>query len=154
MKYSDSLNLIKTIVIILIPLIIGFIIGSLFKPSDEWRERIKNPDLIPPGYVFSIVWSILYIMIGFILHRIIANKNRLLLAILIINLIFNYLFTPIQFGLINLELSAFIVFLTLLSALYLSIELFKNKYYIEFWMSIAYVTWLTFAMILSISAIL
>lgn len=142
-----------SIIIILIPLIIGFIIGHLFKPSDEWREKIKNRDLIPPSYVFSIVWSILYLMIGFILYRIIVNKNRLLFVILMINLFFNYLFTPVQFGLINLELSAFIVFLTLLSALYLSIELFKNRYIIEFWMSLAYVIWLSFAMILSITAI-
>ena len=58
---SDYLDF--NLLIIILPLIIGFIVGQLSKPG-PWYFKLNKPELTPPSYVFGIAWSILYILIG------------------------------------------------------------------------------------------
>ena len=54
---------IKNIIIaIAIPLVIGFI-GSILGGTSNFNQMIK-PSFTPPGYIFPIVWTILYILMG------------------------------------------------------------------------------------------
>ena len=48
---------------ILIPVIIGGIVGFLISGSMDYDSLVKPP-LSPPGFLFPIVWTILYIFIG------------------------------------------------------------------------------------------
>lgn len=38
--------------------------GAIFKPG-EWYETLRKPDWTPPNWAFPVVWSILYVMIGY-----------------------------------------------------------------------------------------
>ena len=65
---SNIIKQILTYTIIFSPLVIGLTIGAIY--GNKWGEdkykNLKKSKYYPPSYVFSIVWPILYIMIGVI----------------------------------------------------------------------------------------
>ncbi|MBC2771938.1 tryptophan-rich sensory protein [Rhizobium sp. AQ_MP] len=38
--------------------------GAMFKPG-EWYEGLRKPNWTPPKWAFPVVWTILYVMIGY-----------------------------------------------------------------------------------------
>ena len=50
---------------ILIPVIVGGIIGLIINPFINYGS-LNKPPLAPPGILFSIIWPILYVLMGFI----------------------------------------------------------------------------------------
>ena len=56
-------KLIKNIFYIFFPLIIGFLISTLIRNNIDYQV-LKQPPLAPPGFLFPIVWTILYTLIG------------------------------------------------------------------------------------------
>ncbi|MEM1378518.1 MAG: TspO/MBR family protein [Pseudomonadota bacterium] len=38
--------------------------GGVFKP-DDWYNRLSKPSWTPPGWAFPVVWTVLYLMIGY-----------------------------------------------------------------------------------------
>lgn len=38
--------------------------GSVFKPG-EWYRKLRKPGWTPPNWAFPVVWTILYVMIGY-----------------------------------------------------------------------------------------
>lgn len=48
---------------ILIPVILGGIVGLIVSKFMDY-ELLKQPPLSPPGFLFGIVWTILYILMG------------------------------------------------------------------------------------------
>lgn len=58
---------------ILIPLIIGGLVGWIISGPMDYNE-LNQPPLAPPGFIFPIVWTILYILMG-ISYGILETKN-------------------------------------------------------------------------------
>ena len=48
---------------ILLPVVIGTIVGLITSGAIDYSNLVK-PALSPPGYLFPIVWTILYILMG------------------------------------------------------------------------------------------
>lgn len=137
---------IKIIFFILLPLILGFIISTLFNAKREWYKNLKKPEFIPPSIVFSIVWSILYIFFGISMYYGIYYKSLIYWIIPVIHLILNLSFTPVMFGANNL-LAAFIITLfTLITSLIIIWQFYTTKSnIISIYLLIPYVLWLSFA---------
>ena len=57
------MNFKKLIIYILIPLIVGGIVALITMPFMDYNS-LKQPPLAPPGFLFPIVWTILYILMG------------------------------------------------------------------------------------------
>lgn len=132
---------------IILPICIGLIIGYIFKPSEDWNSKNKSK-YIPPAYVFSIVWSILYLLLGLLIYR--KYNDYVIFSIIIVNLCFNFAYTPIQFRLNNERLAFIVLIFTLLSACYLYIELLKRNYLYDSILVVPYIIWLVIALGLSI----
>lgn len=63
-------------ILIFIPLIISFTISYLFTNNKSFQKNNENkPFWQPPGYMFSIIWSILYLLNGYVLYLVICNKK-------------------------------------------------------------------------------
>ena len=55
------------------------IIGMMFSPtgaSDVWYNALVKPAVMPAGWVFAVVWPILYLILGIALYLIIVDKTR------------------------------------------------------------------------------
>lgn len=92
----------------------------------NWYSQLSKPTWSPPSWLFGPVWSVLYIIIaisfGTVFYKIFSKEIPLSVGIpFALNLIFNAVFTPIQFGLKNNLLAAIDILLvvgTLVWALY------------------------------------
>ena len=59
---------------ILIPLLVGTVVGLLTSNSMEEFNMLAKPFFSPPGILFPIVWTILYTLMG-ISYGILDTKN-------------------------------------------------------------------------------
>lgn len=84
--------------VIAIPLLLSWITQRLFVTNPDYPPRVAFQ---PPGYVFGIVWSVLYLLFGLYLDLLVStknnNNNNVLLALWIINMALNLLWSPLVF---------------------------------------------------------
>jgi len=118
----------------------------------NWYLTLIRPDWAPPAWLFGPVWSILYVIIfisfSFVFYKIWHGEIPANVALpFVLNLIFNALFTPLQFGLQNNTLAAIdivLVLMTLMWAGYLIYPYYPWVLYIN----IPYFLWVAFATVL------
>lgn len=121
----------------------------------DWYEVLNKPFFAPPDFLFGVAWGIIYplIFIALILVAVQFSKQivtRTTLWLFFFNLVFNFLFTPIQFGLKNNLLSTLDILLVLITLVLLQKRLWSESR-IAFWLLIPYLLWGSFATVLQIS---
>ena len=141
-KISDYLDF--NLLIIILPLIVGFVIGQLSKPG-EWYFKLNKPKLTPPSYVFGIAWSILYILIGISYYLALKDRSIEYWIIPVIHLILNYVYTPLIFIYRRLLESAILTTLILITAIIVMILFYSYGNIISALLLIPYIIWLSFA---------
>lgn len=101
---STKDDIVKLIISILIPLIVGF--SSSLATMDSLRtffDVLNKPSWTPPAWAFGPIWTILYILMGialFLVWRKGFERRDIKIAILVfaIQLILNFFWTIIFFG--------------------------------------------------------
>lgn len=137
----------KLILCILIPNIFG-LIGYLLGGPNDFNNIIK-PSFTPPGYIFPIVWSILFTLMGISLYLISENKvTKSSYLIFIVNLIVNSLWTMFFFN-FKWYLFSFIWILFLIGIVIIMIINFYKYSKISAIIQIPYLIWLVFAGIIT-----
>ena len=141
---------------IIIPLLVGGISSLLTMDGMDKFKYLAQPLLSPPSWLFPIVWTILYILMGISSYLIYKNKNvfyyeekEMSLLLYIIQLIFNFFWSIIFF---NMQKFIFaFVWLLILWVLVLFLILNAKKVNkISAYLLIPYLLWLTFAGYLNI----
>ena len=67
----------KSLIInIAIPLAIGGLSALLTMNSMEKYQSLNTPPLSPPGWIFPIVWTFLFILMGIVFGNYINTSNR------------------------------------------------------------------------------
>ena len=139
------MNINYTYIIIILPVIIGFLIGYFTKP-DKWYEKLNKSTLTPPGYVFGIAWFILYLLIGTAYFIALKDKPFECWVFPIIHLLINFSYSIVLFRLHEIFLSYLIVLITLLTAIALTYKFYYyDKTKIAYKLMIPYLLWLLFA---------
>jgi len=138
----------KLIIFILIPLVVGFI-GNLLGGSTDIYEKINTPSFAPPGFLFPIVWSILYILMGISSYMISKEaNNKTALTVYFVQLGVNALWSLFFFRLNWFLFSALWLVLLLCLIIYMIYEFAKlNK--TAAYLQIPYALWVTFALVLN-----
>ena len=137
---------IETIIIsILIPLAVGaissFLSGTMMDPD------FIQPTFSPPGYLFPIVWTILYILMGISSYLIYTSDSPWRTPSLLfytIQLIFNF-FWSILFFRFSLYGLAFLWLLMLIGFIIIMIYLFSKVRPLAAYLQIPYLLWCLFA---------
>lgn len=143
----------KKIIQFLAILLPWFLSALLFSSDQSYYKSLELPFFAPPGILFPIVWTILYILIAISVFKILQtysfkDLNNYKKA-LISNYIFNQFFTFFFFTLQNTFLGfvdALATFLTSLFLYYETKELDKKASNFL----LPYVAWCLFATILSL----
>jgi tryptophan-rich sensory protein len=123
--------------------------------SYSWYMQLKKPDWAPPGWVFGPVWSFLYLIIaisfGWVFYLAIKKKipGRATLPF-ILNLICNFAFTPLQFGLRSNVLAAIDVVLVLLTLIWSLVRIRPILPWVAL-VNLPYLLWVSFATILQLT---
>ena len=98
LRVSPKIN---AITLVLITLIVGSLASSN-TGTDTWYQGLIKSDLNPPGYVFGIVWPILYLFMGITAWRNIDTIKIDFYIQLFLNAIWSWLFFSFQLPLIAL----------------------------------------------------
>lgn len=140
----------KTLLIcIAIPLIAGGVAGFISKNSMGTFEALEKPPLSPPGWVFPVAWTILYILMGIASYLILtsqAPQENIGRAIKLygLQLFFNFFWSFLFFNL-NLYFFAFIwLFALWLLILATTISFLRISKRATYFM-LPYLLWVTFA---------
>ena len=141
-------NNIKTLIIsILIPLLTGGLAGLLTSKSMVIYKHLNLPPLSPPGFIFPIVWTILYILMGIGAYFIIISDSSTrteALRTYALQLVLNFLWTIVFFNMRNFFL-AFIILIALWALIIKMIITFKEIKPLSGYLQIPYLLWVTFA---------
>jgi len=121
----------------------------------NWYSQLIKPSWAPPNWLFGPVWTFLYILIAISFGKVFImffQKQIPFIVLLpfILNLIFNFAFTPIQFGLQNNILGAIDIILVLGTLVWLSIVIFPYAKWITY-MQIPYLVWVCIATVLQLT---
>jgi len=139
---------------ILIPVIIGGIVGFLTSGANNYSTLIKPP-FSPPAILFPIVWTILYTLMG-ISYGILENKgenDKKTNLIYFLQLFVNYAWSFIYFT-FELRLFAFIWIILLGILVTIMIYEFYKKDKTAGLLQIPYLIWIIFASYLNFSTYL
>jgi len=73
--------------------------GAMFEPG-EWYKALSKPVWTPPGWVFPVTWTVLYLCMAASAARVaVLPDNGQAMAFWALQIAFNTLWTPVFFGL-------------------------------------------------------
>jgi tryptophan-rich sensory protein len=82
--------------------------------GNPWFDALTKPSFMPPGYLFGIVWPILYALLGIALAMILAEppsqRRTVGLTLFFVQLALNFAWSPIFFAGHDIQLAKLIIF--------------------------------------------
>lgn len=139
----------KLLICLAIPLGVGGLSALITGDTMEAYGQMVQPPLSPPGWVFPVVWSLLYLLMGYASYRVLmadvaqARKRRAL-TLYGAQLTVNFLWPLVFFGL-QWYLVAFFVLLVLWVLILLTIRAFSGIDEVAADLMLPYLLWVTFA---------
>ncbi len=138
----------KLFVCIAIPLAVGGLSAFLTMDSMKSFSMLNQPPLSPPGWLFPVVWSVLYILMGIASYLVLTSgkkyRAKTALTVYGIQLFFNFFWSIIFFNLEN-YLFAFVWLIILWLLIILTTVLFYRISKPAGYLFIPYLLWVTFA---------
>lgn len=121
----------------------------------NWYSTLIKPSWAPPSWLFGPVWSVLYVIIavsfGSVFYKTLTGKLPWIIALpFVLNLIFNFAFTYLQFGLKNNLLAAIDIVLVLATLIWALLAIYPHFRWIAF-ANIPYLAWVSFATVLQLT---
>jgi len=122
--------------------------------SDQYQQIIR-PYWAPPSWLFGPVWTFLYILIAVSFTKVfqmaIQKKIPFIVALpFILNLIFNFAFTPLQFGLRSYFLASIDIIFVLTTIIWAMLVIYPYQRWVTF-LQVPYLMWVSFATVLQLT---
>lgn len=120
-----------------------------------WYQEIIKPWWAPPAWLFGPVWMVLYVIIAVSFATVFyRNAIRKLDSKtpfpFILNVIFNVIYTPIQFGLRNNVLGSIDILLVLGTLIWAIIAIYPKIRWVAY-AQIPYLVWVSYATVLQLA---
>ena len=121
----------------------------------NWYSTLIKPSWSPPSWIFGPVWTVLYAIIavsfGTVFYKTFTGKLPWIVALpFALNLVFNFAFTPLQFGLKNNMLAAGDILLVLGTLVWALVAIWPHSRWIVY-ANIPYFLWVLFATFLQLT---
>ena len=134
---------------ILLPLAVGSLSAFFSRGAYQSFNRIIKPGISPPGWVFPVVWTILYILMGIASYLVYISEGdpaekKTALKVYGLQLFVNF-FWSIFFFRFEWYLFSFIWLVLLWILILICIYLFDDLSKTASWLMIPYLAWVTFA---------
>ena len=147
-------NIVKAIIAIAIPLIVGGTSGFFTVTGVEsWYQTIQKPSWNPPNWIFGPVWTSLYLMMGIALFLVwkedtSSELKKIAIGLFTIQLVLNFFWSFIFFsqqqpGWALVEIVVLWIFILL------TIFAFAQVNKTAAWLLVPYISWVSFATILN-----
>lgn len=146
----------KTLILsIAVPLLVGGLSAILTRNSMADFENLQKPPLSPPGWLFPIVWTILFTLMGIASYLVITGnatrqEKKQAIQIYGIQLLFNFFWSILFFNL-KLYSFSFVWLVALLILIFSTAVAFCRISKISAYLLIPYILWVIFAGYLNLS---
>ena len=152
-----KINWKKLLISLGIPLVVGGLSALISGGMGSYKDFVQPP-LSPPAWVFPVVWTVLFLLMGYASYRIyIADadpkKKRKALVLYGAQLVVNFIWSPIFFRLDQYR-AAFFVLLVLWVLVLLTAKAFADIDEFASDLLLPYLLWLTFAGYLNVGVYL
>lgn len=138
------------IVSVAISLGVGILSALLTRGNMNIYEEVSTPPLSPPSFLFPVVWTVLYVLMGISAAMVYNTRTSPLarrkeaLTLYYVSLFFNFFWSIIFFN-IRAFLFAFVWLLVLLTLIILTIVKYYKINKTAAYLQIPYAVWVTFA---------
>ena len=138
----------KLLICIAIPLAVGGLSALITSGNMDLYTEIEQPALAPPGWLFPVVWTVLYVLMGIALYLVVITRTREdkrnAVVSFGVQLFFNFFWSIIFFN-ARAFLFAFVwlifLWLAIIANIYFFYKINKNAGKLL----IPYLIWVTFA---------
>lgn len=141
-------NIGALIVAIAIPVAGGFIVSTVGGGDSEWFRQLDKPSWTPPNWVFPVMWTVLYVLMGIASWMIWKQGGfrgaAYPLGLYVFQLVLNFAWTPLFFGLHRPDL-AFGEIILLWLAVVATTYFFFIANHTAGYLLIPYILWVTVA---------
>ena len=131
-------------------LLLGFLSGKTAPtgPENPWFMGLNMPEIMPPTWAFPLAWTLLYLLMGIALALVCAawgaRGRGLAIAFFIVQLLVNLAWTPVFFGMQDIE-KALMVIGALDVLVLITVILFWRVRRLAAVLMLPYLAWILFA---------
>jgi len=116
--------------------------------GNDWFDTLAKPSFMPPGWVFGVVWPILYFLLGVAVALVLAEpptkQRRSALILFFAQLALNFAWSPIFFAAHAIQ-PALLVIVVMVGLAGLAASLFRRIRPVAGYLMLPYLLWLCFA---------
>jgi benzodiazapine receptor len=141
-------------VIVPLILLLGFASGRAVPAGDEsrWYTALAKPELTPPGWMFPVAWTLIYVLMGFALAMIInargARGRWLAVALFVLGFALALVWMPLFFGAHQVTAALVLMGAMLLVGIVTTVA-FGRIRPAAAWLMVPYLVWISFAGVLT-----
>ena len=131
--------------------VVGSVPAVVGGPDSAWFQALEKPWLYPPPFVFGVVWTILFTLMGialWLVWRSDADARRVALGLFALQMVFNVAWTPAFFTFQSptVALGIIVALWMLVVATILAFDRVDRR---AAALLIPYIAWVTFAIVLN-----
>ena len=137
-------------------LLLGIVSGRIANSGygNPWFDALAKPDFMPPGWLFGVAWTILYILLGLalaiLLHARGAQRRGRAIGLFVVQLALNYAWSPVFFAWHRIDWALMLIGAMIVLTLALILLLWPIRRLAALLM-LPYLAWICFAAALTFS---
>lgn len=148
----------ELLIFIVVTELVGVLSGLLAGNSSSFYNGLVKPPLSPPGWIFPVVWSVLYALMGISAYLIYTSnvsqsQKKSALTLYAIQLFVNFMWSIVFFRLKFMGLSVAVIVL-LLVLIIAMIIVFRRIRPASAYLNLSYLLWTAFATYLNIGILI